>query len=87
MVLAAGDVGIYAGGGFFNPTSDAGDRTFSGTLVGGTVRLQRASSRFRDLLGASTLATTARATLDPAQAEALRIAMRRWTERTQPISP
>ena len=87
LVLAAGEVGIYAGGGFFNPTADAGDRTFSGTLAGGTVRLQRASSRFLDLLGPSTLTTTARASLDPAQAEALRVAMRRWTERTQPISP
>ncbi len=87
MVLAAGEVGIYAGGGFFNPASSAGDRSFTGTLTGGTLRLERSTTRFRDLLGASTLTTTARAKLDPAQAEALRVAMRRWSDRTRPVSP
>ncbi len=86
-VLADGAVGIYAGGGFFQPASETGDRTYTGTLSGATLRLERAGEAFRDLLGASTLRAGVRARLDPAQAEALRIALRTCTSRTKPVEP
>lgn len=83
-VLAQGEAGIYAGGGFFRPSSEAGARTFVGSIEGGTLRLERSTPRFRDLLGASTLSATTRAALDPAQAESLRLAMARITASARP---
>lgn len=83
-VVAQGEAGIYAGGGFFRPSSEAGARTFVGSIEGGTLRLERSTGRFRDLLGASTLSATTRATLDPAQAEGLRLVMARLTASTRP---
>ncbi len=86
-VLAGEAVGVYAGGGFFQPTSETGDRVYAGTLSGATLRLERASDGFRDLLGATTLHARVRARLDPAQAEALRIAMRACMSRAEAPAP
>ncbi|MCC6677033.1 MAG: hypothetical protein IT436_07810 [Phycisphaerales bacterium] len=53
IVIAGGEVGVYAGGGFLNPPDTPGERTFSGTVRRATVRLVAASPGFKDLLGPS----------------------------------
>lgn len=51
IVIAGGEVGVYSGGGFLDPSDTPGDRTFSGRVKGATVRLVAASPGFKDLLG------------------------------------
>lgn len=53
IVIAGGEVGVYAGGGFLDPSDAPGGRTFSGRVHGATLRLVAASPGFKDLLGPS----------------------------------
>ena len=85
VIVASGDVGVYVGGGFFNPASRAGAKAFSGSIEGGSVRLDRSTPGFRDLLGASLVNASVRARLDPQQAEALRVMMARLVRSARPI--
>lgn len=53
IVIAGGEVGVYAGGGFLNPSDSPGRGTFGGTVRRASVRLVAASPGFKDLLGPS----------------------------------
>lgn len=54
IVIARGEVGVYAGGGFLHPGDSPGGRSFGGSVRGATVRLVAASPGFKDLLGPSS---------------------------------
>ncbi|MGE3107423.1 MAG: hypothetical protein AB7G11_00775 [Phycisphaerales bacterium] len=47
--------GLFAGGGFWLPSSDAGDAVFSGSMLDATLRLARAAPGFTDRLGAARM--------------------------------
>ena len=54
IVLASGQVGVYSGGGFLNPTRVS--RTeLAGSLRGGTIRLTARTPAFADRLGPATV--------------------------------
>lgn len=55
IVLSAGAVGIYGGGGFMMPGSEPGDATFSGSIQQASMRLLRRTSDFADRLGPNTI--------------------------------
>jgi len=48
-------MGLYAGGGFWNPRDDIGDDTLGGSLTGASHRLSRATPGFIDPLGSGEL--------------------------------
>lgn len=52
-VLSRGEIGLYGGGAFMLPSGEPGDRSFGGSIRGGSVRLLSATPGFADLLGAS----------------------------------
>ncbi len=52
-VLSRGEIGLYGGGAFMLPSGKPGDRTFGGSVRGGSVRLLSSTPGFADLLGAS----------------------------------
>ncbi|MBL8762643.1 MAG: hypothetical protein JNM07_00050 [Phycisphaerae bacterium] len=58
LVFAQGVLGLYAGGGFFNPSGDPGDPELAGSMRGASLRLARSSPGFADRLGPVTLAGT-----------------------------
>ena len=53
-VFAGGEVGIYGGGAFMLPSGKPGDRSFGGSVRGGSVRLLSSTPGFQDRLGASS---------------------------------
>lgn len=65
VVLAGGEIGVYRGGGFMTPSGSTGDRTFGGSITGGSVQLGAATPGFADRLGPSQLTTGFRAEKDP----------------------
>lgn len=65
VVLAGGQIGVYEGGGFFRPSGKATDRTFGGSIVGGSMQLGAATPGFVDRLGTSELSAGVRAVRDP----------------------
>lgn len=76
IVLANGEVGVYGGGGFLNPSGTPGDSSISGTVRRATVRLVAASPGFHDLLGPSELTVGFGAKKDPALAKRLETRLR-----------
>lgn len=76
LVLSSGELGLYGGGGFFYPDSDAGKKRFGGGISAGTLRLTRATAGFADRLGPCTLSGGFEAPLDPAQAKSMDRAFR-----------
>lgn len=72
LVLANGQAGIYAGGGFARgDREDVGDARLSVGLRGTTMRLQRATPGFSDLLGPSVMGGVIDARRDEAASAAL----------------
>lgn len=71
IVIARGEVGVYDGAGFLQPGSTPGDETFSGGVKRATMRLTRATDRFRDLLGPSELTLRYKAELNETRAAEL----------------
>lgn len=55
IIVSNGEVGVYAGAGFLLPDDDPGGGGFSGSISSGTLRLERATPGFVDLLGPSEI--------------------------------
>lgn len=72
VVIAGGEIGTYAGGGFFYVDGKLDGRRAGGNFSGASMRLVRASPNFRDILGASRLGGSFSARKDPENAEILR---------------
>lgn len=72
-VLAGGEIGIYAGGGFLAPRGDPGDRRLAGRIADASVRLSSSTPGFNDLLGPALNTVRFSATLDDEAAERLRV--------------
>lgn len=71
MIVAQGAMGLYGGGGFLYPSSDAEDSTFSATLEDASLRLIRVSPGFADRLGPARATGSFTATRDDPLARAL----------------
>jgi hypothetical protein len=72
MIVAQGALGLYGGGGFLFPNSDADGATFSATLEDASLRLIRRGPGFADRLGGPARASGAfTAQRDDALAKAL----------------
>ncbi|MFG0259397.1 MAG: hypothetical protein ACF8LK_03510 [Phycisphaerales bacterium JB041] len=70
-IFAAGEVGIYGGGAFLLPSGKPGDRSFGGSVRGGSVRLLSATPGFQDKLGAARFTAGVNAPNDEASAALL----------------
>jgi hypothetical protein len=55
IVIAEGNVGVYAGGGFLLPRSSVGDESFQARVDDATLRLTGRTEGFHDRLGPSTM--------------------------------
>lgn len=72
--VAASDtplMGLYAGGGFWNPRDDIGDDNLGGSLTGASHRLSRATPGFIDPLGSGELSGRLTARRDEELARAM----------------
>ncbi len=67
-VLARGEMGVFAGGGFMDPDTDLGSGEFRSGVSGATLTLSGATPGFADRLGASRLSGTIVAPRDAALA-------------------
>lgn len=54
VVVASGEIGMYGGGGFLNPSGKPGDDELSASLTGGSCRLLTSTPGFQDRLGLCT---------------------------------
>jgi len=63
-ILSQGAIGVYGGGGFFQPGSVPGSPVFSGGLRGASMRLIRATPNFADRLGNTAMSGRIAADLD-----------------------
>ncbi len=75
VVLAGGQVGVYQGGGFMQPSGSTSARTFGGSITGGSVQLGAATPGFVDRLGAAQLTTGFRAEKDADRVREIRGAL------------
>jgi hypothetical protein len=64
IVLAGGEFGIYAGGGFLLPDGAPEGRRFSGKISGASLRLVSASPGFNDLIGSGSMSLSFRVRRD-----------------------
>lgn len=86
LILSAGEVGIYGGGGFALADADElGEGEFSATVRGGTMRLTHATPQFVDRLVQARFTGTASATLDEPLADAIAARMAWLTALTTPL--
>ena len=51
LIIAHGQVGLYAGAGFMFPSGKPGDKVFGGSITRADLRLERATPGFTDQLG------------------------------------
>ena len=86
-VLTQGQIGVYTGAGFLLPRGTAGDSHFGATLSNATVRLDRATPGFVDLLGPSRLELSFRATREPRTAAELRARIDALSRRAEAVAP
>ncbi len=71
LAISRGEVGVYSGGGFLRASGTPGDEFFGGTVRGASATLTRASTGFRDALGASTFSAQVSAAKDDRNAKVL----------------
>ena len=64
VVLARGEVGVYAGGGFLMPKGKPGGGSFAGRMEKATLRLENATPGFENLLGPAEITVTFKAPRD-----------------------
>jgi hypothetical protein len=55
VILANGNIGVYSGGAFLNPSGKVGDPRLSGSIQHATMRLTGSAGAFSDRLGAANL--------------------------------
>jgi len=85
-ILANGQAGIYAGGGFFTTSEDdATGKDFDGRLRRATVYLRQATPGFDDVLGPSEFSTGTSPKRDEKQAAAIASALDAIANATQPV--
>lgn len=75
VVLAGGEVGVYHGGGFMWPAGSTSDRTFGGSIDGGTMSLGNATPGFEDRLGPCRMNAGFRAARDEDRVREFRAAL------------
>jgi hypothetical protein len=75
VVIADGEVGVYAGAGFAWPRGAAGDRTLGINMVGGSLTLLEHSEGFRDLLSPAEVTGEVTALLDQRRTRQMRYAV------------
>jgi hypothetical protein len=80
MIIAQGAMGLYGGGGFLYPSSDADDDTFHATLEDASLRLVRKGPGFADRLGAAKEIGSFNAQRDDARTRALQARFGRMTD-------
>lgn len=80
IVIAGGEVGVYAGGGFFYLRGSPMDRHAGGSIRGASMRLVRATPRFRDILGAARFSGSFDATKQDEAATVLQARVRQVLE-------
>lgn len=73
IVLAGGEYGIYAGGGFLLPDGRPDGGTFSGRIVNASMRLVSSTPGFLDLIGSGRMSLSFRASRDE---DAVRVSTR-----------
>jgi hypothetical protein len=66
FVLARGQIGVYGGGGFLNPSRRPGRSTLGGSIRGATLRLVSSTPGFQDLVGPADFSASFNAPLDKA---------------------
>jgi hypothetical protein len=72
IVLAKGNIGVYSGGGFLNP-SRAGGQDLAGHIEGATLRLTGKTPGFVDKLGPATLDATFKAAREEGLARRIKV--------------
>ncbi|GAB4382565.1 MAG: hypothetical protein Kow0022_00370 [Phycisphaerales bacterium] len=87
LVLARGQVGVYAGAGFLLPDGSPGDRFFGGSIASAWLRLTRATDQFVDQLGPSVGSISFVAKRDDQQVARLLAIINRLSEVAGPASP
>lgn len=85
-VLAQGAIGVYGGGGFLFPAGKTGAPSFGGSLAGGSLRLIRATSDFKDLLGPALLEGPVTTVRDAKTADLLRARLDALCRQAKPTS-
>lgn len=85
IVLARGEIGVYDGAGFLQPGWSPGSDAFAGGIKRATLRLTRATDRFRDLLGPSEFTLRFKADEDGSQAAELRARVEALSRYAQPV--
>ncbi len=65
LVLAGGEYGIYAGGGFLLPGDRPEGSRFKGRILNATMRLVSSSPGFKDLIGSGRMSLSFNARRDP----------------------
>lgn len=75
VVLADGQIGVYQGGGFMQPSGSTAERTFGGSIRGGSMHLGAATPGFVDRLGAAQLTAGFRAERNPDRLREIRGAL------------
>lgn len=86
-VLANGELGVYAGAGFLLPASSPGAGVFAGDVIQTSLRLNRATDRFRDLLGPSELRASFSAGNRPDEARRMASVFTLLAQQTRPVEP
>jgi len=72
IVVARGQLGMYGGGAFLNPSSAPGGGSYSGTISRGTCRMLTKTGGFMDRLGPSEFSASFRVSRNEALVERLR---------------
>jgi hypothetical protein len=90
LVLARGQAGLYAGGGFCTTSDDESDikgtqKSFTSSVRGATLYLTHATPAFDDLLGPSVLRGSIDATRDAQTAQAVASALAAVLEQVPPV--
>ncbi|MFG0327157.1 MAG: hypothetical protein ACF8SC_07845 [Phycisphaerales bacterium JB037] len=86
-VFAQGQIGIYRGGGFFEPDRAPGGTRFGGTLNGGSLRIERATPGFVDRLGSATLQAQFQVRRDDASSALIQARLEELIRAAQPVDP
>jgi hypothetical protein len=85
MVLAKGEIGVYAGGGFFVNADETGEKTFRAGVRDATLRLMSATGGFNDRLGVCSFSGEVSGKHDQPTAAAIAWAMGALLAETTPV--
>lgn len=86
-VIARGQIGIYRGGGFFEPDRAPGGSRFGGSLSGGSLRIERATPGFVDRLGSATLEAQFLVRRDDASSALIQARLEELVRASPPVDP